>query len=104
MPSIDFTLDDIRKVVREETNQAFKEQFQPAFDKAFKPAFDEAFEPHALAIQQDFMTINERLDKLETGLETVAAGVLDLKADLKGVKRIVGQHSKDKVELRSRIA
>ena len=103
MTSNEFTLDDIRKVVREENKQAFKEQF--------KPAFEEAFEPYALAIQQDFATINDRLDAhddrfdvLETKIEAVISDVRDIKSDVKGLKRIVGQRSKEIIELRARSA
>lgn len=129
MATHDFTLEDIHKlllgdirtVVREEVdasfdrkfgpafNAAFEKSFTPAFDKAFKlsftpafesafnksfsPAFDASFEPHAEAIQGDFNQINTRLDRLDAKTDTLV-----------GLKRIVGQHSKEIIDLRSRLA
>jgi hypothetical protein len=113
MPQTEFTLEDIRQVVREESEAAFDrkfdEKFQPAFNAAFKPAFNAAFQPafdtafnaafkpafdaafdsSALAIQQDFNRIHQRFDRLED--------------DIKGIGRIVGQHSKEIIGLKSRI-
>ena len=43
--TVDFTLEDIRRVVREEVRDEFKAAFKPAFEAAFKPAFDAAFKP-----------------------------------------------------------
>jgi septal ring factor EnvC (AmiA/AmiB activator) len=114
MTQVDFTLDDIRTVVREETDKTFdrkfKSAFKEAFAEAFPPAFEEAFEPYALAIQQDFARVNERLDahdvrfdKLEADLQSVASNVNEIRVELKGVKRIIGQHSKEIIELRSHL-
>jgi hypothetical protein len=113
MPQTEFTLEDIRQVVREESeaafdrafnaafkpafnaafqpafDAAFNAAFKPAFDAAFKPAFDAAFDSSALAIQQDFNRIHQRFDRLED--------------DIKGIGRIVGQHSKEIIGLKSRI-
>jgi septal ring factor EnvC (AmiA/AmiB activator) len=122
MAHVDFTLDDIRIVVREEVDKAFDSKFEQKFDSAFKKAFvpafketfpsafEEAFEPYALAIQQDFARVNERLDahdvrfdKLEADLQSVASNVNEIRVELKGVKRIIGQHSKEIIELRSHL-
>jgi len=94
--NIDFTLDDIRTVVGEVFDQKFDEKFDKKFDekfesafnkaftkafnKDFMPAFEAAFDPYALAIQEDFNRIHERFDRLE---------------------RIVDQHSREIIELRS---
>ena len=91
MATVDFTLEDIRKVVREEVREefqaafrpafdvafkesfrsaldtAFKEAFRPAFDTAFKesfrPAFDDAVEPIAGSIQADIQRLNIRIEE-----------------------------------------
>ena len=110
MATTEFTLEDIRQVVREESDASFDRKFKPAFDATFKPAFDKAFkpafisayEPFADAIQDDFIRIDERFDRLETKVESIARDVSDLKTDMKGLKRIVGQHSKEIIELRAR--
>jgi hypothetical protein len=134
--NVEFTLNDIRKViledvrqvVREEADASFDRKFKPAFDSAFKPAFDasfkpafdsafkpafdesfkpafeESFDPYADSIQQDFNRIHDRFNRLESTVESGVRDVQDIKSDLKGIKRIVGQHSKEIIELRARTA
>lgn len=107
------TLEDIRTVVREESlstdkiRQIVREEFQ----KNFKPAFEETFEPWALAIQQDFSRIHERLDehdarfdRLDARVESLGTDISEVKIEVKGIKRIVGQHSKEIIELKAQLA
>jgi hypothetical protein len=123
MPTIDFTLDDFRHVVREEATQVLNDNFQrlfdrafdqafgkafgPAFDQAFqrsfKPAFDAAFEPWAVAIQTDFNQVHARLDRLEDGIVEIKTDIHDIKPDIKALKRSDRQQTLDIADLRSRI-
>lgn len=107
MSTVDFTLEELRLVIREEVGREFKDNF----DAAFKPAFEGVFEPHALAIQDEFNRIHdklaehdERFDHLETDVDALKNDMSEVKADIKGIKRLVGQHSKEIIELRARTA
>ncbi len=67
-----------KKAFKPAFDSAFKEAFKPAFDNAFthafKPAFHGAFEPYALAIQQDFKDVKEKMTNMEEDIVDLKDG------------------------------
>lgn len=78
MAVVDFTLDDVRKIVIKDVTKIIDERF-----KVFEAGYNEDM----TAIQGDLSSIIKRLDVVEH--------------DSASTRRLVGKHSKDIMHLRS---
>jgi hypothetical protein len=111
MPTIDFTLDDFRHVVREEATQVLNDNFQRLFDrafdqafgKAFGPAFDQAFgKAFGPAFDQAFhrsfkpafdaafepwaVAIQTDFNQVHARLDRLEDGIVEIKTDIHDIK------------------
>lgn len=89
MAVVDFTLDDVRKVVLQDVTKVIDDRFQlfeTKIDNRFH-VFEDKYDDDMSAIQDDLVTIISRLDAIEPRLA--------------GTRRIVDKHSKDIMELRA---
>ena len=79
MPTVDFTLEDVAKLIKEsaestqqDLKQYISEQFLSFWEDNMAPAFDEVF---------------ERLDKVEDRVTLVETDVRDIKRSLRAASR-----------------
>jgi uncharacterized protein YPO0396 len=91
MPTVDFTLQDIRALVSEEITQKVPPIVERIVERVvtghFTNFIDNNFAPALEDIDAQFDEVRDRLDRLET--------------EVKGIRRIVRKHSADISELQA---
>jgi hypothetical protein len=89
MAVVDFTLEDVRKIVFKDVRKVIDESIDArfgAFDARFT-TFENKYDDDMRAIQEDLTVIIKRLDSIEH--------------DAAATRRIVNRHSKDIMHLRA---
>lgn len=105
MAQSDFTLEDIRTILLEDVRTVFLKDVRAIVDSSidarFK-VFEQKYDADMMAIQQDFLGVYARFDRLEDRMDRVDSRLNGVEGELRSVHRLIGQHSKDIMELRAR--
>jgi hypothetical protein len=103
MAEINFTLDDFRGMIREEIVSGVTPMIE-ASELRITKAVAASFAEYEQKYDARFDGVDQRLDKVEHRLVEVEQGLNDVKAEVKGLGRLVGQHSVEIMELKARAA
>ncbi len=92
MPTVDFTLEDLKPVIKSIVDTSIDARFV---------MFEEKYDADMTAIQQDFLQIYDRFEAIDNRFDAIDHRFDQLENELKTTSRLVRKHSVDIMELRA---